>query len=151
MTIDPARVSLGFRVECTLHDDSRLMVGITEIVGHAAERVGLSEKEQKDFKAAVVEACREAFLLAHRTEGTSATIKLAAADLPNLVEVTIECSAAARAAGVDPSGKAATLAAGIPKAPTGPRAAGVQREVREGRFYVTVAKSNGASKSERKV
>jgi hypothetical protein len=150
MTTDPARASLSFHVECTLHDDPRLMVGITEIVGHAAERAGLSEKEQKDFKAAVVEACREAFLLAHRG-GTSATIKLAAADLPGRVEVTIEPSEAARAAGVDPSAKAAKLAAGISNAPTGLRAAGVQREVREGRFCVAVAKPKGASKSERKV
>jgi hypothetical protein len=139
MATDPARISPSLRIQCTLHDDPRLMVGITEIVAHAAQHAGLSEQAQENLRAAVVEACRETFLLARDKADTSATLKFAAADFPDRVGVTIEPSEGALAAAADPSCVGAQGAEGIANSLTAARGVGVQRNVREGRIYLTLA------------
>jgi hypothetical protein len=157
MATDPARISRSLRIECTLHDDPRLMVGITEIVVHAAQHAGLSEQAQENLRAAVAEACREAFLLARDKVDMSATVKFVAADFPDRVEVTIEPPQGARSAGAGSPGVGAQGAEAVANSPTAARGVGVQRDVREGRICLTLAKSNGgansgaASKCDRKV
>jgi hypothetical protein len=129
MTNDSSRISPSLRVECRLDDDPRLMVGITEIIAHVAEHALLSEQERDNFKAAVLDAFREGFLLEHR-KSAPATIHFVAADFPDRVEVAIGSSVP-------------VVAEEIPKAMKG----SVEREVRDGRLYVTLAKSKGSASS----
>jgi anti-sigma regulatory factor (Ser/Thr protein kinase) len=143
MTTDPARVSRNLRIECTLHDDPRLMVGVREIIRHAAECAGLSEQQQKDFEGAVFEACRESFLLVHGKQVRSPTIKLAAADFPDRLEITIDAGASEESAKPTPT-QAVSNSARSDRS-----GSGVRRETRGGIFYVTLAKSSGAVNSAR--
>jgi hypothetical protein len=51
----------AFRIECTLHNDPRLLVGLSALAGRAALHAGFSEEEQLDVSARTWKACREVF------------------------------------------------------------------------------------------
>jgi anti-sigma regulatory factor (Ser/Thr protein kinase) len=85
----------GARIECTLDNDGRLILAVGTVVGHTAQRAGLSDEVQRCLAAAVVQACRETFAVVNNHGGPSqqdSSIRITAVDFPDRVEVTIEYS-----------------------------------------------------------
>ena len=81
------------RIECTLDNDARLILAVGTVVGHTAERAGLSEQVQQCLAAAAVQACHEIFAVVNNNGGQprqDSSIHLASMDFPDRVEVTIE-------------------------------------------------------------
>src|SRR6202046_20474 len=86
MSTDPSRTEL------TLHDDPRLIAGVTAIVSFASPRCGLSCGAQEGLAAAAAEACRETFPLVNSNGSKDGALKVIVSDFPDRVEVAIEHS-----------------------------------------------------------
>jgi len=85
------------RIECILDSDPRLIAAVGAIAAHAAQRIGLCERDQENLAAAALDVCREA--LPHLAKRNSkSTIKMVVADFSDRVELTIEAPARARPA-----------------------------------------------------
>lgn len=86
------------RIECTLDSDPRLIAAIGAIAAHAAQRIGLCQRDQENLAAAALDVCHEALPRLPKRKSKS-TIKMVVADFSDRVELTIETPAGARAAG----------------------------------------------------
>ena len=133
MSTDPSCGAENARIASTLHNDRRLLAGVSAIVAHAARRAGLPEQAQAEFAAAAAEACREAFLSCESDGGSSCAIQLVVADLSDRIEVTIESWARA---GEE-----------VAKRVKGEGVDRVDRETRDGRTRMTLVKYHDAAKS----
>jgi anti-sigma regulatory factor (Ser/Thr protein kinase) len=154
MRTDPDPMAPNARIECTLHNDPRLIAGVAAMVAHVARRAGLSERAGEDVSTAAAEACREAFLRCNRQGAPSSPIKLAIADFSDRVEVTIESSGGALPAAGPPAlrkGAAAKAGKKIGKPLGGDLVDRVERETRDGRSRVTLVKYCHAAKHRPKV
>ena len=61
MSIDSSDPTKAFCIECTLHNDSRLIAGLCALAERAALQVGLSEDERQNVTAQTFKACQEVF------------------------------------------------------------------------------------------
>ena len=76
-------------IECALQNDRRLIAAVGAIVAHAAQHAGLSERDQEEFAAAAIDACREAFAhVTHRRRNSA--LRLVVGDFSDHVVVTVE-------------------------------------------------------------
>ena len=147
MSIDPGRSG---RIECTLHNDRRLIAGAAALAAHVARHAGLSERAQQDLDEAVTEACREAFQLSGGARRTGATIHLTVGSYPDRVEVAVEYPDGKSAAG-RPASRRSGAAAGesarghLPAA--GLPVDHIERATLEGRCRMTLVMYSGAAKS----
>jgi len=140
------------QIQCTLHNDPRLIAGASAVAAHVAQHGGLSERAQEDLAAAAIEACREVFRL-RPNRGSLLTAQLIAASFPDHVEVRVESSAARGTVGPAPRAKRPkkSAAAKKDKAFASALVDGVQQETREGRACITLVKYGGAVKSRPRV
>lgn len=131
------------RIECTVDGDHRLIAGAAMIVAHVARRAGLATGAASDFAEATVQACRA---VADLMEGTgSHTIRLAASELPNRIEVSVEPQlddAGKRQLSSKRSGQLADRIRQALKSTTD----GVNVQVQEGFSRVTLVKGCGIAK-----
>ena len=88
------------RIDCTLDNDSRLIVSIGAVLAHAARRAGLSEAAQEEIAAAAVEASREALIPTNGNGSSAPKTKLVVEEFSDRVEVTIESPAGAKPEGI---------------------------------------------------
>lgn len=130
MKSNPDQRSRNARLECTLHNDPRLIAGVAALVAHVARRAGFSERAENDFSTAAVEACQKTFLQLASQAGPPGSIALAVADFSDRVEITIESSA-----------KALSLERSLVDR--------VERETRDGRSRVTLVKYCNSAKPHR--
>lgn len=87
------------RAELTLPNDPRMFGAIAVIIGHAGDRTGLTESEQKALSEAAVHACEQALQLA---AGEDPKVHVIVENFDDRVEVTVEHHGAADpAAGLD--------------------------------------------------
>jgi hypothetical protein len=132
------------RVECALHDDSRLFAGVRAIVFHSAEQAGLGEPTREELTAATLEICREAFAIA-RKGSRDAAIKLIVGGAPDRIEITVDYPGEIPRGSADASiGKACAARGGAD------RFAGVDHvrcENSDGRSRVTLIRHCDALKS----
>jgi hypothetical protein len=77
-------------IECTLHNDPRLIMGLGALAGRAALHAGLSDREQEDLSAAAAQACRETFSGLDLAKNPRAAIKVFVARLADRIEVRVE-------------------------------------------------------------
>jgi hypothetical protein len=128
----PANGRLG-RIECNLHNDSRLLVSLGVIMSHAARRAGLSDETQEDVAAAAGEAFRE-MAVPSNGAGTASMTRLVVEEYSDRLEVTIDSPAGGKSDGIRKrlEGK------------TGDR---VQCESRDGHLRVTLLKPCAAKSS----
>jgi anti-sigma regulatory factor (Ser/Thr protein kinase) len=148
-----AQAAPTIRIQCTLHNDLRLIVGASAIAAHVAQHGGLSERAQEDLATAAIEACREVFRLRPKRDSLL-TGQLTASSFPDRVEVSVESSAARGRVGPAPRGKRPTKGAAAAKkgkAFAGALVDDVRRETREGRACITLVKYCGAVKSRPRV
>jgi anti-sigma regulatory factor (Ser/Thr protein kinase) len=140
------------RIQCTLHNDPRLIVGASAIAAHVAQHGGLSERAQEDLAAAAIEACREVFRLRPKRDSLL-TGQLTASSFPDRVEVSVESSAARGRVGPAPRAKRPTKGAAAKKgkAFASTLVDDVRWETREGRARITLVKYCGAVKSRPRV
>lgn len=61
MSIDSSDPTKAFCIECTLHNDSRLIAGLCALAERAALHVGLSEGERQEAAAGIFKGCQEVF------------------------------------------------------------------------------------------
>ncbi len=76
-------------IECKLDGDPRLIAGAAIIVVHVARRAGMADQDASEIGDATNEACN-AMLQTLQAAGSSRAILLAADDLANRIEVTVE-------------------------------------------------------------
>lgn len=90
------------RAELTLPNDPRMFGAIAVIIGHAGDRTGLTESEQKGLSEATVHACEQALQLAAGGPGEDPKVHVIVENFDDRVEVTVEHHGAADpAAGLD--------------------------------------------------
>jgi len=80
------------RIECSLDSDRRLIEGASVVAAHLAHRAGLSDAAANAIAAAASQACRSASDLLAEFGIPFATMRFAAAEFPDRIEVTIEPS-----------------------------------------------------------
>ena len=140
--IQTAPSAAAIQIQCTLHNDPRLIAGASAIAAHVGRHGGLSERAQEDLAAAAIEACREVFRLGPN-RGPLPSAQLAAASFPDRVKVSIELSQAERGV-VRPAPRAKRSAkkstAKRTKAFATALVDDVQQETREGRACITLVK-----------
>ena len=77
------------RVECTLHNDPRLIEAVVAVVLHSAQRAGFSKQTQEGLAATVSTIYREAFKqIGHPT--AAPRMKLVVEAFRDRLEVTVE-------------------------------------------------------------
>jgi len=137
------------RTELTVHNDPRLMAGVSALVSHLALVAGLPVASQEGLAAAVVDACRETFPLVNGEEGHDGALQMIVEDFPDRVEVTIEHGGEALpSAGLDSfCGGGEGIAAGISNSLQDTRVDRVQYETREGRSRMKLIKYCGGRKA----
>jgi anti-sigma regulatory factor (Ser/Thr protein kinase) len=91
-------------VECTLHNDPRLLSGIGAVIAHAVRLAGIPDQDQDRIASALAEACEKALRGASGSEAAAGEIKVSAADYPDRVEVKVD-SLTRGGADADSSGK----------------------------------------------
>jgi hypothetical protein len=128
----PANGRLG-RIECNLHNDSRLLVSLGVLMSHAARRAGLPEETQQDVAAAAGEASRE-MAGPSNGAGSGTMTRLVVEEFSDRLEVTIDSPAGGKSDGIRKrlEGK------------TGDR---IQCESRDGQVRVTLLKPCAARSS----
>lgn len=143
--IQTAQAAPTIRIQCTLHNDPRLIVGASAIAAHVARQRGFSERAQEDLAAAAIEACREVFRF-RPNRGSLPTAQLSAASFPDRVEVTVESSASRSTVRPAPRAKrpAKSAAAKKDRAFANVLVDNVQQETREGRACITLVKYRSA-------
>jgi hypothetical protein len=140
--IQTAPSAPAIQIQCTLHNDPRLIAGASAIAAHVGHHGGLSERAQEDLAAAAMEACREVFRLGPN-RGPLPTAKLVAESFPDRVKVSVELPLAPQGM-VRPAPRAKRPA----KSATAKKAKAfasalvddVQQETREGRACITLVK-----------
>jgi hypothetical protein len=143
MPIDSAKT---LWIECTLHNDPRLIIGLGALAGRAALHVGLSDQEQEDLSAAVVQACRDAFSSLDLTKNPAAAIKVVVAHLADRIEVRVESEEKPRARHGGIGKSAAAARHENPGSMEGRLVDRVQFETGEGHSRITLVKFCKASK-----
>jgi hypothetical protein len=134
-------------IECKLDDDPRLVAGASVIVAHVARRAGLSDPVAAEIAGGASAACAAVFQAIGRGE-SSAAIKLAVAEFPDRVEVTIEPSPEdlkklrASSSAERPAGFAEEIRQRL----KGAELDGLNVELRDGIPRVTLVKNSGAAK-----
>jgi len=118
------------RIECTLDSDPRLIAAVGAIAAHAAQRIGLCERDQENLAAAALDVCREAL---PRLAKRKSAIKMVVADFSDRVELTIETPAVARA-----TGRKRATAGG--KQAASALVDRIERGTRDGHVYTTLVK-----------
>ncbi|HVB88064.1 MAG TPA: hypothetical protein VNK23_15490 [Candidatus Dormibacteraeota bacterium] len=86
MTTGPEWIA---RIECQVDGDPRLIEGASVIAAHVSRRAGLSDAAASEIAAAASQACGAAARVLGES-GIPAGMKLAAAEFPDRIEVTIE-------------------------------------------------------------
>jgi hypothetical protein len=90
------------RAELHLPNDPRMFGAVAVIIGHAGERTGLSEAEQKGLSDVAIHACEQALQLAAPEAGEEPKVHVIVENFDDRVEVTVEHRGAADpAAGLD--------------------------------------------------
>lgn len=90
------------RIECTLHNDPRLIAAVGAMVSHASQRTGLSDEARAALSAAAEDACRETFSLRSlgnapsNRDGPDMAIHVIVENFSDRVEVAIESPEASR-------------------------------------------------------
>jgi len=87
MTTGSERIA---RIECQLDGDPRLIEGASVIAAHVAHQAGLSDAAASEIAAAASQACTAAAQSLAENGVPSATMKFAAAEFSDRIEVTIE-------------------------------------------------------------
>ncbi len=128
-------------VECKFDGDSRLIAGAATIVVHVARRAGLADQAASEIAVATSKTC-DAVLQA---TGGSRTIRLAADELPDSLQVTIETVADAATAGLLSIEQSRHLADQVRKAVES-LADGTAVELHEGFPRVSLVKKCGAAR-----
>jgi hypothetical protein len=126
-------------VECTLHNDPRLLPGIGAVVMHAVRLAGLPEQDQDRVAALLTGVCEKAL---RGRDDTAGEIKVSAGDYSDRVEVKVESlmgSSAANSLGNSPNGIGAVLDQAV--------ADRVKCEVRDGYLWLTLTKCKGVAKA----
>jgi hypothetical protein len=141
MPIDSART---LWIECTLHNDPRLIMGLGALAGRAALHAGLSNQEQEDLSAAAAQACRETFSGLDLTKNPAAAIRVLVAHLADRIEVRVESAEepTARHRGIGKNAAAAQRESSM----EGRLVDRVQFETGEGHSRITLVKFCRASK-----
>lgn len=80
------------RIECQLDGDPRLIEGASVIAAHVAHQAGLSDAAANEIAAGASRACGAACDALSELGIVPATMKFAAAEFPDRIEVTIEPS-----------------------------------------------------------
>jgi hypothetical protein len=130
------------RIECTVDGDPRLIAGAAMIVAHVARRARLAESAASDLAGATVAACHA--VLKSIEETGVRTIRLAASELPNTIEVSVEPLPAGpnvRTLSLEQSRNLADRVRQVLKS-----ADSINVEVREGLPGVTLVKPCGVAK-----
>jgi tRNA G26 N,N-dimethylase Trm1 len=130
------------RIECTVDGDPRLIAGAAMIVTHVARRAGLASGAASNLADATVQACHTVL---ESMEGSGArTIRLAASELPNSIEVSVEpvAPSAARRLSSEQFRRLAERVRQTLKSTTD----SVSVEVQEGFSRVTLVKNCSAAK-----
>ena len=140
MTAEPAATASATRIECTLDGDPRLIAAVGAIAAHAAQRIGLTEREQEDLAAAALETCREALPAARKGDSHS-TIRMSAVGFSDRVELIIETPGKGRATRKGAAGHKPIAAALVDR---------VEHETRGGRVYTTLVKYCAGASARRK-
>jgi hypothetical protein len=143
MPIDSATT---LRIECTLHNDPRLILGLGALAGRAALHAGLSDQEQEDLSAAAEQACRETFSGLDPGKNPAAVIKVFVAHLADRIEVRVESAEepTARRGGIDRN--AAAVQHENSRSMEGRLVDRVQFETGEGHSRITLVKFCRASR-----
>lgn len=90
------------RAELTLPNDPRMFGAVGVIIGHAGERTGLSDSEQRGLSDAAIHACEQALQLAEAVTSEGPKVHVVVENFNDRVEVTVEHRGAADpAAGLD--------------------------------------------------
>lgn len=131
------------RIECRVDGDPRLIAGAAMIAAHVARRAGLADAVASGIAEAAVQACGA---LLEAMEGTGPrTIRLAASELPDRIEVSFEPvlrGSGAREKSPEQSLHLTDRVRQILKA----TADGVTVEFQEGSPRITLVKNCGAAK-----
>jgi len=137
------------RTELTIHNDARLIAGVSAIVSHLAQVAGLPVESQEGLAAAVVDACHDTFPLVNGEDEHNGALQMVVEDFPDRVEVTIEhAGEALPSAGLDSfCGGGEGVAAGISNSLQETRVDRVQYETRDGRSRMTLIKYCGGRKA----
>lgn len=130
------------RIECRVDGDPRLIAGAAMIVAHVAGRAGLASGAASDLAEATVQTCRA--VLEALDETGSGTIRLAASELPDTVEVSVEPLSGSRARQL--SSRPSTLLAERVRQTLKSTPDGVNVKVQEDLSRVTLVKPCGAAK-----
>jgi len=136
------------RIECRLDGDPRLIEGASEIVAHVARQAGLSDAVIREIADAALQACGAVSAVFVESGIVSAKMKLATAEFPDRIEVTIEPSSdqwnAARARGTAAS--SASFADKVREKLKSTAVDGLDIESIDGAPRVTLVKKTGAAK-----
>jgi hypothetical protein len=140
--IQTAPSAAAIQIQCTFHNDPRLIAGASAIAAHVGGHGGLSERAREDLAAAAIEACREVFRLGPN-RGPLPAAKLVAESFPDRVKVSVELSPTARGAvRPEPAARRPAKSATAKKVKAFATALvdDVQQEIREGRACITLVK-----------
>jgi hypothetical protein len=97
------------RVELLVPNDDRLIAAIDPVVSHAAERAGLSSREQAELLRDATAACHEAFSRAARNGNPNPLLRVLVDDFPNRVQVSFEPSGGSSLAGAPEDRRRVTI------------------------------------------
>jgi anti-sigma regulatory factor (Ser/Thr protein kinase) len=143
MPIDSVKT---FWIECTLHNDQRLITGLAAVIERVALHAGLSEREQQEISTAAVEACGETFARADARKEPASEIKVFIADFPDRIEIKVE------SADAPISARSAKMPKDVPashknlRLMEGKLVDRVQDDARDNRSRITLVKFFAASK-----
>lgn len=80
------------KIKFSVQNDPRLLEGARTIFAHAAKQSGFPVESRQEFSVAVLEKCREAFVMAEEKGGPDSAIHILVDEFTDRVEIDIEYS-----------------------------------------------------------